>query len=80
MQTIFKRGDKVVLLTDPDAEYIEYHNEDNPNFEEIPIKKGMVGKINIILPNGRYHVEVLDKQGNTLAYVPMSEEDLKKIE
>ncbi len=80
MNTIFRRNDKVVLLNDPDPEYVEYHNEDEPGFEEIPIKKGMIGCINIILPNGRYHVEILNSKGETLAYVPMDEEDLRKIE
>lgn len=80
MQTKFKRHQKVVLLTDPDPEYIEYHDEGDPDFEEIPIKKGMQGKINILLSNGRYHVEILDKKGEILAYVPMSEEDLRAIE
>lgn len=78
MQTKFKRHDKVVLLADPDPEYVEYHNEDDPKFEETPIKKGMSGEINMLLSNGRYHVEIFDKKGNILAYVPMSEEDLKK--
>jgi len=80
MQTKFKRGDKVILLRDPDPEYIEYHNEDDPEFEEIPIKKGMRGKINMMLSNGRYHLEILDNKGNILAYVPMDEEDLGKEE
>ncbi len=80
MQTKFKRHENVILLIDPDVEYIEYHNEDDPDFVEIPITKGMKGRINIILPNGQYHVEVFDSDGNTLAYVPMNEEDLKKAE
>ena len=78
MQTKFKRGDKVILLRAPDPEYIEYHDEEN--FKEFPITKGMPGKINILLPNGKYHVEVLDKKGNVIAYVPMDEEDLGKEE
>jgi hypothetical protein len=78
MQTSFKRGDKIILLMDPDPEYVEYHNEDDPDFKEIPIKKGMTGKINMLLPNGRYHVEIFDKKGNILAYIPMSEEYLQK--
>ena len=80
MNTIFRRGDKVILLSDPDPEYVEYHNEDDPEFVETPVKRGMIGKINVILPNGRYHIEVLDKKGDILAYVPMDEEDLKKAE
>ncbi len=80
MQTKFKRGDSVKLLNDPDSEYVEYHNEDDPSFKEIPIKKGMAGKINILLPNGRYHVEILDENGEILAYAPMDEEDLEKLD
>ena len=78
MQTNFKRHESVVLLIDPDPEYVEYHNEDDPGFKEIPIKKGMLGKVNMLLSNGKYHVEVLDKKGKTLAYVPMNEDDLGK--
>lgn len=80
MQTKFKRHESVVLLTDPDPEYVEYHNEDDPEFKEIPIKKGMLGKVNMLLSNGKYHVEVLDKKGKTFAYVPMNEDDLGKAE
>jgi hypothetical protein len=73
MQTKYKRHEKVILLVNPDPEYIEY----SPELEEEPqIKKGMMAEINIILPNGRYHVRILDKKGNTIAYVPMAEEDL----
>lgn len=80
MQTKFKRGDKVILLNNPNPEYIEYHNEDDDSFVELPITKGMQGKINIMLPNGQYHIEVLDKKGNILAYVVMNEEDLGKAD
>jgi hypothetical protein len=72
MQTKFKKHDRVILLVDPDSEYIEYE----PDFEDIPIKKGMLAEVNMILPNGKYHVRVLDKKGNILAYVPMDEEQL----
>ena len=78
MQTKFKRHEMVRLLVDPDSEYIEYAEEyDN---EKPKIKKGMIGKINIILPNGQYHVEILNEKGNVIAYVPMSEEFLEKTE
>lgn len=80
MQTKLKRGEKVVLLSDPEPEYVEYHNEDDPDFKEVPIKKGMKGRINILLPNGKYHVEILDNDGATIAYAPMDEENLKKAE
>jgi hypothetical protein len=78
MQTKFKRHDKVRLLLDPDPEYIEYHTE-NTGEEQIPIKKGMTGEINIILQNGQYHVKILDDQGKELAYAPMAEEYLERI-
>ena len=77
MQIKFKRHQSVRILVDPDSEYIEYHNEDDPKFKEIPIKRGMLGKINIILPNGQYHVEILDENGDILAYAPFNEEDLE---
>ena len=78
MQTKFKRGDEVVLLRDPDPEYVEYHNEDDPDFSEMPIKKGMKGKVNMMLSNGKYHVEIFDKKGEILAYIPMEEDGLGK--
>ncbi len=77
MQTKFKRHQSVRLLRSPDPEYIEYHNEDDDNFKETLIKKGMKGKINILLPNGQYHVEILDEKGNTIAYAPFGEDDLE---
>ncbi|MDO8460666.1 MAG: hypothetical protein Q7S74_06140 [Nanoarchaeota archaeon] len=82
MQTKFKRHQKVRLLLDPDLEYVEYHTEGSPDVQDqTPIKKGMVGKINILLPNGQYHVEIIDeKTGETIAYVPMAEEHLEAIE
>ena len=79
MQTLFKRHDKVRLLIDPDTEYIEYHTE-NTDDEQVPIKKGMIGKINVILPNGQYHVKILDKKGREFAYVMIDEEYLEKVE
>lgn len=77
MQTKFRRGDLVILKVAQSSEYAEYHNEDDPNFRDLPIAKGMKGKINILLPNGRYHVEIFDKNGNILAYVPVDEDDLE---
>lgn len=76
MQTKFKRHQEVKILRAPDKEYIEYA-EDVENPEEIPIKAGMNGRINVILPNGQYHVEILDEKGNILAYAPFSEEDIE---
>jgi len=80
MQTKFKRHQKVILLIDPDPEYIEYHNPEEELENPPRITKGMTGKINIILPNGRYHVEICDKKGNTIAYVPLDEESLEAID
>ncbi len=84
MQTKFKRHQLVRLLRDPDLEYIEYNledQEDETNVSNLPqIKKGAAGKINILLPNGQYHVEILDAKGNTIAYVPAGEDDLEAIE
>lgn len=79
MHTKFKRHQSVRLLRDPDPEYAEYHNEDDPAFKEIPLTKGMRGRINILLPNGQYHVKVFNAEGEILAYVPMNEEDLEEI-
>lgn len=73
MQTKFKRHQPVKLLVDPNPEYIEYYQD------AVPIKKGMKGKINILLPNGQYHVEILDAKGEVLAYVVASEDDLEAI-
>ena len=81
MDTKFKRHQEVKLLIDPDPEYVEYHNpEDEEHLETIPIKKGMTGRINILLSNGQYHVEIHDKKGNIIAYAKLSEEDLEKID
>ncbi len=79
MQTKFKRHQPIKILRAPDSEYLEYHNEDNPEFSEVPIKPGMHGRINILLPNGQYHVEILDEKGEILAYAPFNEEDLEAV-
>jgi hypothetical protein len=80
MQTKFKRHQKVKVLVAPDPQYVEYHTE-NPSNEESeetkPIVKGMSGIINILLSNGKYHVEILDENSKTLAYAPFAEEDLE---
>ena len=77
MQTKFRRHQKVKLLVDPDKEYIE-PSEDYVE-KKIEIKKGMTGKINIVLPNGQYHVGILDSKENIIAYVVMSEDDLEGV-
>ena len=74
MQTKFKRHQKVKILIAPNPEFIEYSDE------EVPIERGMIGKINMLLPNGQYHIAVLDKEGNVIAYVPANEEDLEEAE
>jgi hypothetical protein len=79
MQTKYKRHQKVKLLVDPDPEYIEYHTE-NSGEEQIPIKKGMVGEVNLILPNGKYHIKIFDEKGKELAYAPLEEEYLEPLE
>ena len=78
MQNKFKRHQEVKIKVSPNKEYIEYHEDEDGNIKEIPIEKGMKGKINILLSNGQYHVEILDKKGNILAYCPFNEEDLEE--
>ena len=85
MQTKFKRGDKVRLLIDPDPEYTEYHEDSEGNLPDTKIKKGMVGEINMLLPNGQYHIEIYDPSSKgsnkkILAYVPMAEDYLEAAE
>ena len=79
MQTKFKRHQKVKLLIPPDIEYIEYSPELNEK-DKPPITKGMTGEINILLPNGQYHVKILDKKGKLIAYVPMDEDSLEAVD
>ena len=71
MQTKFKRHQVVTILRAPMSEYIEFYGD------EQEIKPGMKGKVNLILSNGQYHVEILDQKGETLAYAPFNEEDLE---
>ena len=74
MNTQFKRHQPVKLLSTPKEDDIEMY-ADPP----VPIKEGMTGTINILLPNGRYHVRISDKKGNEIAYVAMDEEQLEAI-
>ena len=76
MQTKFKRHQKVKLLRAPNVESIEPYTEDK---EELDIKAGMLGEINIVLPNGTYHVRIFDKKGKVIAYVAMDEDGLEAI-
>ena len=73
MQTKFKRHQKVRLLAIPREDDIE------PYTENLSIKAGTLGLINILLPNGRYHVRIQDAQGNEIAYVAMDEEQLEAV-
>lgn len=74
MQTKFKRHQKVRILINPTEEDVEPY-ADPP----IGIKKGMTGKINMILPNGRYHVEII-QDDETIAYVALDEDQLELVE
>jgi hypothetical protein len=80
MQHKFKRHDKVRLLIDPDPEFVEYDTEVESRGEHPQIKNGMVGEVNVVLQNGQYHVRVLDEGGKAVAFVPMDEEFLEKID
>lgn len=75
MQTKFKRHQKVKLLISPLEEDIESYAED-----DVKVKPGAIGEVNIILPNGRYHLKISDKKGDALAYVAMDEENLENAE
>jgi len=81
MQTRFKRHQLVRILKRPDPEYIEYAEEGDPNFKEMPIKEGMLGRINILLPNFQYHVAIFDPEDKTkiIAYAPFEEDDLEEV-
>jgi hypothetical protein len=74
MNTKFKRHQKIKLLATPKEDDVEPY-ADPP----VPITKGMSGTINILLPNGRYHVRISDEDGNEIAYVAMDEEQLQAI-
>ncbi|OIO81336.1 hypothetical protein AUJ84_01335 [Candidatus Pacearchaeota archaeon CG1_02_32_132] len=74
MNTKFRRHQKVRLLHSPNAEYIESYAD-----KEIEIKAGMVGKINLLLPNGQYHVEII-QDGETIAYVMADEDQLELVD
>ena len=74
MQTKFKRHQAIKILRSPEKEYIEYYSD-----KQEEIKEGMKGRINILLPNGQYHVEILNDEGEIIAYAPFNEEDLEEI-
>jgi hypothetical protein len=75
----FKKHDKVKLKFSPLVEDVEYSIESLEDETEPEIKKGMEGEINLLLPNGQYHVRIKDKSGKTIAYVAMDEDSLDKI-
>ena len=72
MNTKFKRGDKVKILISPLETDIESYEE-----ETHTIKKGTIGEINLLLPNGRYHILIKNKKGEKLAYAVVDEEALE---
>jgi len=76
MQTKFKRHQLVRILRSPDSEYIEYA-QDTEEDPDIQVKPGMLGKINVILPNGKYHVEILNEKKEIIAYAPFDEDSLE---
>jgi len=75
MNTKFKRHQKVKLLVNPNEDDIEPYTEPPQK-----IKSGMLGKINILLPNGRYHVRIENTEGEEVAYVAMDEEQLEAVD
>jgi len=78
MNTKYKRHQNVKLLRNPNVTDIEPYQEDEE--DEFPeIKKGAVGEVNIILPNGNYHILIRDKKGNKLAYIVMDEDSLEAV-
>ena len=78
MQLKFKRHQKVKIVRVPDPEYVEYHETEIK--EKVPIKPGMSGEINVILSNGKYHVEIFDESGKSIAYAPFDEESLEAVD
>ena len=73
MQYKFKRHQQVRLKSSPNAEYVEYHE----SFEGSSIKPGMKAKINLIMSNGQYHVEIFNDKDELIAYALMHEEELE---
>ena len=76
MNTKFKRHQHVRLLRAPLVEDVEPYTEPAQD-----IKAGMTGKVNVILPNGQYHVEIIDPETKeTIAYCAIDEEGLEALE
>jgi hypothetical protein len=75
MNHLFKKHQKVKLKFSPLEEDVEPYSD-----PPIPIIKGMTGEVNIILPNGQYHVAIIDEKDETIAYVAIDEEGLEALE
>lgn len=76
MNTKFKRHQKVKLLRAPLIEDVEPYTDPPTS-----IREGMTGKINLILPNGQYHIDIIDeKTGETIAYCAMDEEGIEPLD
>ena len=71
----YKRHQLVRLKSIPNAEYIEYHE----GHEEEQIHSGMKAKINLIMSNGQYHVEIFNEKDELIAYALMHEEELEEV-
>ena len=74
MKFKFKKNDIVRIKILPDNEYLEY----SPDFEDFKLKKGMKGKINVILPNGKYHIEIMNDKDEIVAYAPFDESQIEE--
>ncbi len=74
MQHKFKRHQPVKLLRVPADDFIEPW-ADPP----IKLEPGTKGKVNVILPNGMYHVELHNESGEVIAYVAVDEDSLEAI-
>ena len=73
MNTLFKRHQMVKIKRVPLASDVEWYAD------EQPLMKNMTGKINILLSNGSYHVELHDAKGIVLGYMICSEDDLEAM-
>ena len=80
MNTKFRRHQKVRLLRAPLVDDIEPYADNPEETKPVEIKAGMPGKINLILPNGQYHVEIVNDKGDTIAYIAIDEEGLENNE
>lgn len=75
----FKKHDRVKLKISPLVDDIEYTSEVLAEDEEPAVLAGMEGEINLILPNGSYHVRVFDENGRAIAYVMLDEDSLESL-